>query len=487
MQTLRLRRARHGSLPLVAIKGDAAGYRASLRLSDAVTPSRLSSATIVLVAVAAALTAVTALVVPSLADTDRMIPISVESVLQAAPLMLIAYLVGLGVTLAVFDVPQRASLFSMAFLLRIVVMLFISVLFQQDDEIRFFRAALRHSHGLWSWTPGDGYYHLNEIAYAAFGPNLLLPKTVNVLLGSLVPFLAYDIALQLFRDRSVANRAWWWTAVLPPTVIYSTLNVKEIASCFLCAAILWCLCRLSRWPARWVGVTACSAALYWLRDAPWVLAASAGSVAYVILGAGSFRRTMLTWPFWTKLVAAVALIAVLSPMVIRPVSTTLNSRLTQEEAYRTKFKVSSATVMKFVDRSNPLSAANSLVFFVRGLYSPSPLRLLVELDVGTIIQVSNMLVWYVLFPFAVIGVIARFHQGSVLACAAMVLAVLIMATVGMPVGGDPERHRFVISAPLFVLAAAGVTIGPSSMTRWVLSSWWLGAVIFNAAWFHMLA
>src|SRR5438094_857023 len=107
--------------------------RLSFRLSDEATPSRLSSATLVLVAVAAALVAVTALVVPSLADHDRMIPVSIESVLQAAPLMLIAYLVGLCLTLAVFDVPQRASLFSMAFLLRIVVMLFLSVLFQQDD------------------------------------------------------------------------------------------------------------------------------------------------------------------------------------------------------------------------------------------------------------------------------------------------------------------------------------------------------------------
>jgi hypothetical protein len=461
--------------------------RLSLRLEGARAPWRLSPATLVLVALTAALVVVTALVVPSLADPNRMIPISAESVLKAVPLMLVAYLVGLCVTLAVFDVTERASLFSIAFLLRIVVMLFLSVVFQQDDEIRFHRAALRHAHGLWSWAPGDGYYHLNEIAYAAFGPNLLLPKTLNVLLGSIVPFLAYDIALRLFRDRGVAMRSWWWTAVLPPTVIYSTLNIKEIASCFLCAAILWCLCRPSHWLARWIGVTVSSAALYWLRDAPWVLAVSSGCVAYATLGAGSFRRAALRWPFWAKLATVAALVAILSPMLIRPIATTLDSRLTQEEGYRSKFKASSATVMKFVDRSHPLSIANSVVFFVRGLYSPSPLRLLVELDIGTILQVANMLVWYLLFPFAVIGVIGHRHQGIVLACAVTVLAVLIMATVGLPVGGDPERHRFVISAPLLVLAAAGVKMGPSSTTRWVLTSWWVGAVIFNAAWFGMLA
>jgi len=454
-------------------------------LQDQATSSRARFGTFALVMGFAGLCTVAALVAPALVTSNRLIAMSVDSVVSAVPVMVVTYLVGLCVVVVLSDLPRRGWLYSFAFVLRIVAMLFLSFLFQGDDEIIYHHAALRHTHGLWSWKAGSGYYHLNELVYAAFGPNPLLPKTLNVLLGSLLPFLAYDVALQTFHDRRVAWRSWWWTAVLPPTVLYSAFNLKEIPTCFLFATSLSALCRPWRSSFRFLGAAFSVAALYWLRDAPWALVAGAGCAVCFALGAGPTRRTVFGWTFGTRLAAAGVLMTLLALVLVPAVTTMLSDRLTRGSLFHAQFRGSSAMVMQFVDRSHPLSVANATVFFLRGLYAPSPLGAIVNGDFGTLVQASNMLVWYVVFPFAVIGIAGHLRQGTVLASAVMVLGVLIMATVGIPMGANAERHRFANSALLFVLAAAGVQRWSWTATRWVFCCWWLGAAVFSAAWFSM--
>lgn len=86
-----------------------------------------------------------------------------------------------------------------------------------------------------------------------------------------------------------------------------------------------------------------------------------------------------------------------------------------------KFGESQATVTQFLDMSDPLSPKNAGVLFLRGLFSPSPVRFLLDYDAGTLIDALYMPVWYFLFPFALIAMWAGREKRDVCACSVMSL------------------------------------------------------------------
>lgn len=428
---------------------------------------------------------VLAVMLGSLPNTEKLVPVSADAVLRSIPLALLAYFGGLFLVWWTFGLENRAWLFSLAFLLRVVTSAALLPLFQYDDEIGFHRRALYESLDALRWRAGRGYYQLNDVLYSVFGPSFLLPRVVNVLCGSLLPFLAYDIARTLFGSAKVARRAFWFTVVLPPALVFSSVNLKEIGTCLLLTSALWSLvCRRTA-AGRAAGVAVSTFGIYWLRGPSWVVVPITSSLAYLLFGSRIRLRDLFTLRFAIRAAVTVVLVVVAQALLAGPVNDVFADRLAARGLASRRFVGSGATVTQFMDRSNLVSLSNFVVLLVRSLYSPSPLRVFTNFAIPTVIEMTSMVAWYLLFPFAAAAAVAHARQGAAVACSVTVFGVLAMAAEGFMLGGDPYRHRFNMMVPLFVLAAAGLSMRRRPLVRWIVVSWWLGAAVFTCLWLQM--
>ena len=233
---------------------------------------------------------------------------------------------------------------------------------------------------------------------------------------------------------------------------------------------------------KMLGVFVTLVTLYWLRGVPWVTVALTGPVAYFLFGnMGRLRMSRAKWIGGVVFTGLV--LVVVSPYLFERVRESLLSRTTKETYYVNRFANSSATVTGFLNRSDPLSPKNFGVLFVRGLYSPPLLRVFSgPLHLDGVIEALNMTVWYVLFPFAVVGVLIGRREFTVLACAVTAFCVLMMATAGEMAGSDPYRHRMTMMGLFSIFSAGGVVNGTSRCKRVVVSLWWTGAFLFSMLW-----
>ena len=424
------------------------------------------------------------LYVVSLIDPALLVPVSTANILQAIPLTFFCYVAGIVLIHRLSRLPNRFLLFTTIFLLRIITGFALAFLFQYDDERAFHQAGVEQMYGIFSWDAGTGYYHLVNIMYAAFGPNILLPKAVNSLLGALLPFLAYDLGERLFEDLRAAWRTFLFAAFLPPLVLFSAVNLKEMPTAFLLVLTLWFLI-VPRWSGIWkmTGVVISVAALYWLRGTPWAAVDLTGVVAYLLLGKTWRLRHLMRFNRLPKLLALGLLAIIVASFFLEPIREIILRRSTEEQYYTQQLQGSSATVMQFIDVSNILSPRNFVLLFLRGLYSPSPMRILyIPYHLDTVIEAFSMMVWYLLFPLAISGFFAGRRRGAVIACGVTALVVLIMATTGVAAGSDPYRHRMATMGLVCALAGGGCHVAWSSSSRWVFYLWWLGALLFTGAW-----
>src|ERR1700751_2702194 len=317
------------------------------------------------------------LYVVSLIDPNLLVPVSFSQVLQAIPLTFFCYFAGAALVYQISRIPNRVLLFTAIFLLRIATGFALAFLFQYDDERAFHLAGVEQMYGLFSWDAGTGYYHLVNMMYAAFGPNILLPKEVNSLLGALLCFFAYDLAERLFGDRRAAWRTFLFAAFLPPLVLFSAVNLKEMPTAFLLVLTVWFL-TVPRWSAfrKMIGATVSVATLYWLRGMPWAAVDLTGVAAYLFFGETWHLRSLVRSHRLPKLILLGLLVVIGIAFFAGPIREMVLSRSTEETYYKEQFAGSSATVMQFVDVSNSLSPKNFGLLFLRGLYSPSPMRIL---------------------------------------------------------------------------------------------------------------
>lgn len=418
-----------------------------------------------------------ALHVASLIDPGRLVPVSGADILSAIPLILVLHLLGMALVRS-FPIREAVAWYSVFFFVRIFVAVLLSQTFQFDDERAFHYAGLEQVYGIISFEAGRAYYHLVNALYGVFGANILLPKMVNAFVGSLLPFFAFDIARWLFGDRKAGWRAFLFTGLLPPFIIFSAVNLKEIATGFLLVLLAWILANpKTGYTRRLVGSGICIFVLYWLRGAPLAMVGTLGVFSYYIV---SMR---LRFSSFLKGALVVGLGALLSVYLLGQIQQTVWSRVTQEEYFIKRFSESQPTVTRFLDVEDPLVRRNLAVLFLRGLFSPSPLRFLMDYGIDTQLEALNMLTWYVLCPLAVIGVLAYRRSRAVVACATIVVGVLIMALVGVMVGSDPYRHRMIAMGLVGILACGGLRRDVASRFRWVTWLWILGVVGFTGLWF----
>jgi hypothetical protein len=450
-------------------------------------PSKARRPAVLVLGICLAVACLAGLAVQQLArmmQPERVVGLGEAPVLPAIAAAVIFYLLGLVLVARLSDMPNRLAAFTGGFVLRVLVAVVLTSLFLYDDEQGFHVAGLTQAYGLFSWWPGIGYYQLVTLLYVGLGPNILVPKMLNILLGALLPFLVRDLGRWLFRDEATARRGFRFTAYLPPLVVFSTLNLKEVPTAFLLTLVPWWLARPGRslfWRALGAAVTI--AVLYWLRGAPWAVVGALGVLLYLAVGDLPSLRDMIRGRAWVRLALAVALAAgVVSPLFVGPVADMVMSRLAHEEYFLRRFGDSTATVMRFVSPGDALSPTNLAVLFVRGLFSPPPLRFLFDYGIDTLLEAINTAVWYVLMPLALVGGWLARRSGVALVCSAIALAVFALTSMGVAVGSDPYRQRTAMLGLMFLLAARGAEAGVWRRHTLVFALWWASAVVFTVVW-----
>jgi hypothetical protein len=420
----------------------------------------------------------------AMVEPDRLAVVRPDELWYAAALSLILAGVGLLAVQALHTGPHdRVGWFLLFFSLRTTLGVLLAFTFQFDDERGFHYAGLEQVSDVLASTGGRGYYQLVETLYRVVYPTILLPKVLNALIGAILPFLVYDVAMKTNCDRSAARRAFLLAGLMPPLIVFSAVNLKEAFTAFVLVMEVWFFARSKRtltWPIT--GAVCSIALLFWLRGTPWAAVGLVGLIAFLaIRKRGDSRRLGLPARIG-GVVAAGASLAVSWGAVSGDLVGTIESRLTQEAYFIERFSTSEAKVNQFLDVENPLSPKNLGVLFIRGLFSPSPARFVFDRGIDAILEMTAMLTWYGLLPFAVIGWMKAADRRLAHICGVVATTVLVLASTAVMLGGDPYRHRIAMMGLLFVLAADGLGRSLAPRLQAVVALWWIGALSFTGIW-----
>jgi len=399
---------------------------------------------------------------------------------EAAVLALVLLILGMGLTRWWRKSTKDTWFFSVAFGLRIatIVLLTDVLQFRFDDEVLYDLTGRTLPYGLFSLAGGRGYYHLVGLTYSIAGPNELLPKVANAFVGSLLPFLVYDIAKQIHLDAQVAVRAFLFAVFLPPLVIFSAVALKELGTATLLTLSLWFLAQASPNRNRKVLLAVLAlVALYWLRGSIWTLLGLVGVLTFLALEyRGQYAQMLNRKAAGWILLGGLAVVLVVLPGVVEKVV----ERMTF--TYPEELLQSQATVAEFIDTSRPFSLQTLSVLLVRGIFFPTPFRFLIDHGVSPLLESLVSGVSFVLVPFAVIGFL-REPSHPILAALAMVsVTMLVIAALGVPLGSDIFRHRIAMFPMLYILAAGGMITSEIRRRWWVLLVWWASAFLFTGLW-----
>lgn len=417
-------------------------------------------------------------------EPQRFLPASDYPFLAALPAMGFFLCVGL-ILSAVRTRPNRAIwLFLAAFGIRLAVGILLTYLFQFDDE--------RGQHE-WAqldvalWEAGRegkrvgymGYQFLLTALYYVFGVNLLIIKAFNALIGALLPFLLYDLAQKVFPEKpTIANRVLQFGIFLPPLVIFSGVNLKEVPTAFAITLVFWLLL-VPPWRKLWRLVAGLGGLVftYYLRRG-WFFFPLIGLLTYVVLGDRWFPRKLLTTRRLLSGLAVVSLILVLLLPIIQQgqeYAQWLQERPESESKFQTV--AGGATVGQFLDTQNRFSPRNMVVLVTRAVFTPSPLRLVFKPDIDVMLEGSIMLTWYVLLPLAIVGILVYWQRGMVVAWAVTASALFVVTALGTSFAGDIFRHRIVLFPLLYLLASSGYD--SVRRYRWVIWAWSGAAMVFT--------
>ncbi len=362
-------------------------------------------------------------------DRDRLVPVRLDELWYAGALAVVLAGVGLFFVQASRTSPRdRAGWFLLFFALRAVLSVLLALIFQYDDERGFHYAGIDEVSDLLTSMGGRGYYQLVETLYKFLYPTMLLPKMLNALTGAILPFLIYDVALAVHRNRSTAKRAFLLAGLMPPLIIFSAVNLKEALTAFLLVLEVWFFARsVGKLAWQMSGAICTIGLLFWLRGTPWAAVGVVGLIALLAIRKRGDGRPRALSVRVGGVIAAGALLAVSWGAFSGDLFGMIESRLTQEAYFIERFSGSEAKVTQFLEVGNPLSPKNVGILFLRGLFSPSPARFVFDRGIDTILEMTVMLTWYGLLPFAVIGWMRGADRRLAHICGVVAMTVLALA------------------------------------------------------------
>ncbi len=390
--------------------------------------------------------------------------------------LVVAYFLGILACIFRHSPEDRFILFSLGFAIRIVVGLMLAYTYQaQDEGILHLKAQqLIYTRGTTLAGP-DGYATVLAVLYSIFGPNLLIPKIVNSLLGAILPFLLYDVTRRLSPGTKAARRVLHFCMFLPPLLLYSGMNLKELPSAFLLGLTIWGLL-VPRWRfgVRIAFALLVSVVTYYFRGA-WALFPLLATVVYAVLGSSDsyqLRRKLSICRVFNVAFLVLVLLFPLGP-VIQGALSHINYRLFigAYAEFGTLRNAEGSVTRSLLDIERPWSARNLAVQILRAPFSPSPMAVLFDPSPQTFIDSLNAFTQYLLIPFALTALLAGWRHGELLMLALLQIAMLVTIGLSLMLGLTLQRHSVPQFVILYILASIGT--GTTRGRGWIFLGWFV--------------
>jgi hypothetical protein len=300
-----------------------------------------------------------------------------------------------------------------------------------------------------------GYFYLIGVLYYMFGHHLLVPVVLNCIIGTVTILPAYAIARELL-DRRAGRYAAFFIAFFPSLVLWSTLVIRDMLVILVLMLILLVVMRLKRRfsipGVLWLCLL--MAVLGTLRQYLFLIAGLSVGVSFLIVGSGRLGRSLT--------MAILVVIGLVFLVKVIGFGQTELSRASLEALAQHRrwnaYEAAGASFHADIDISTP---TNALTYLPTGmmwfLFAPFPWQM-----AGTrqLLALPDVLIWYVLFPYTMIGlghlVRRRFVDVSALLVFVIALTVLYSLVEGNV--GIIFRHRAQILAPLLCCAGVGISL-----------------------------
>lgn len=402
----------------------------------------------------------------------------------AIPFLVIA--LSLGVIWCLFRTSpaDRLQLFILMFAFRAALALVSGFLWHPQDEL------ILHDigHGLaccgldtWAGQvlAGEGYTTLIGFLYAIFGPNLLVAKFLNVVIGSAIPFLAYDIAWKVFRSEQTARRALLLVGFLPPLLAYSAFSLKETLATAFLLLTLWML-MVPRWKlsGRLGGALLAVLATYLLRG-EWAVFPLIAIASYLLLSGEVSAVSALSASRRLVYLGAVAIVLMvpLKPLVDVAIGKAQERIFVGAYATTSTLQTSGGVTAGLLDTAQPLSPRNLVIQLARAPFSPSPADVLIEPSIQSALDSINALAFYLVVPLAVVGLLAHRRRRDVLIVAVVGAVMLGVVGLALTLGLNIARHSIPSFGVLVILASAGWA--ERRRYGWIIGGWALAAFAYT--------
>lgn len=323
------------------------------------------------------------------------------------------------------------------------------------------------------------YYALNGILYYLFGENTLVGRALNIFVGSLIPFMLYDIARKTYKDGKVARLVLYLAVFGPPLIIFSGVQLKESLISFLIVSSVWSLMCL-RNPLASFMVSLFSIIFLGMIRLPIALL----TAAMVLLQKLLLRRRKSEKLKVRRLImpASIVFVTLFVLLQYSPLGNYLITKYYRPNLIERHLGDTGAIAARFIDKEEVFSPFNIIFIMVRSIFSPSPLRFLVSPGFSVYIETLITGFWYLIVPLWITSFLATWRNKEKITINFIPISIFIIASLAF-LGPFPELLRYrIASFPLFTLMAAQ-GFYETKRRKKIVKVWILLIMIFHIIYF----
>lgn len=379
------------------------------------------------------------------------------------------------------------TIFLIAFSLRFAFSFIFSNFFWYDDERTYHHFGILISERLLTGQglAGEGfyigniYYALNGILYYLFGENTLVSRALNIFLGSLIPFMLYDIARKIYKDGKVARLVLYMGVFGPPFIMFSGVQLKESLISFFVVSSIWALICLQTPLTSFIGSFFSVVFLGMLRLPIALLTA-----AIILLQKLLLRRRKSENLKVRRLIipASIVFIALFVLLQYSPLGDYLALKYYRPDLLEKHLSGTKAVAARFINKEEVFSPFNIIFVIFRSVFSPSPLRFLVSTKLIVFIEALVTGFWYLIVPLWIASFLATWRNKEKIAINFVPIFIFIIASLTF-LGPFPEPLRYrIASFPLFTLMAAHGFYETKRREK-IIRIWILSILIFHIVYF----
>lgn len=326
---------------------------------------------------------------------------------------------------------------------------------------KIFEVPMRVPVDLSNYYSISGYTYWVSTLYFLFGHNVLLPKVINAILGGSLGIFAYFIANEIYH-RKVARLSAILVSFFPSLILWSVLNLKDIAFIFLTLVIIWLFIKFIKGPLinRYLFFLVIALILQWTirtKIIPSLILSLA--VSYFILLKKPIRNIFFIAIFAVFIVLFIMkpfyIIAAIHKMIGRLISyhighvhtEGISYKLLPDQYYSGHFSLEQVPVTVFIRML--------LLSWFYFIFVPLPGQ---PHNFFQIISIPQMFVWYILFIFTLLGIVTSLRHKIKFSYILISHILILGSNIAIVSGniGTTFRHRDIFTPLLLIFSAFAI-------------------------------